>query len=56
MTPGKMMAEALTVLHVIQESDDFNLRCWFFLNNNKFVLEYCPIFQFVLLIIILCYP
>jgi hypothetical protein len=33
MTPGKMMAEALTFLQVIQELDDFNLRCWFFLNT-----------------------
>jgi hypothetical protein len=55
MTPGKTMAEAFRVLQVIQELDDFNLRCWF-LNNNKLVLEYCAIFQFVLLIIILCYP
>jgi hypothetical protein len=33
----------------------FNLRCWFFLNNNKLVLKYCAIFHFVLHIIILCY-
>jgi hypothetical protein len=56
MTPRKMMAEALTFLQVIEELDDSNLRCWLFLNNNKLVLEYCVIFHFVVLIIILCYP
>jgi hypothetical protein len=33
MTPEKTMTEALTFLQVIQELDDFNLRCWFFLNT-----------------------
>jgi hypothetical protein len=28
-------------IDVLQELDDFNLRCWLYLNNNKLVLEYC---------------
>jgi hypothetical protein len=34
MTPEKTMTEALMFLQVIQELDDFNLRCWFFLNTT----------------------